>query len=188
MPKANELKRGSIVEIDGTPHIVEGLQIQTPSARGGASFYKVRFRNLSTKQKVDRTFKGDDALGSIDFGKREVLFSYRDGDAYVFMDTENYTEYVLQEADIEDEKAYLSEDLEGIRVLIADGKTLGIELPSTVALVVADCSPPIKGASATARTKPATLTTGLVVQVPEYLAPGELIKVDTRTGAFLGRT
>lgn len=187
MIRACDLKRGSIVEINGAPHTVEDLQIQTPSARGGASLYKVRFRNLTTRGKLDQTFKGDDQLEDVSFRKTEVQFSYTQGDRYVFMDLSDYNEIAMTEAELGEQKNYLAEDTEGIHALVSEGKLLGIELPSTVELDVADCGPSMKGASATARTKPATLTTGLVVQVPEYLSPGERIRVDTRTGKFLGR-
>ena len=187
MPKACELKRGSLVAIQGTPHLVEELQVQTPSARGGASLYKVRFRNLVTKQKLDQTFKGDDALPGMDVEHREVQFSYMQGDDYVFMDTEDYREIVFLADDLGDEKNYITEDLEGFLVLMSGERPLALRLPQTVVLEIVECSPSMKGSSATARTKPATLATGLVVQVPEYLAPHETIKVDTRTGKYLGR-
>ena len=185
--KASDLQNGSIVKLNGAPHVVEDLQVQTPSARGGASFYKVRFRNLATKQKTDRSFKGDDALEEVDFHRREVQFSYEDQGSFVFMDSEDYSEYSLNADDIADEKLYLTEDLEGIYALISDGKVLGLQLPPAVNIPISSCDPSIRGASATARTKPATLSTGLVVQVPEYISPEDTIRVDSRTGKFLGR-
>jgi elongation factor P len=187
MPKASELKRGSIVALSGTPHVVEDLQIQTPSARGGASLYKLRFRNLVTRQKEDRTFKGDDLLQDAPFEKRDVQFSYAQQGHYTFMDLEDYNEFTLSADEIEDQVPYLTTELEGIIALVSDGKVLAIELPPVVELEVTECGPSMKGASATARTKPATLCTGLVVQVPEYLAAGGIIRVDTRTGKFLSR-
>lgn len=187
MPKASELKRGSIVALSGTPHVVEDLSIQTPSARGGASLYKLRFRNLVTKQKEDRTFKGDEMLADAPFEKREVQFSYAQQGQYSFMDLEDYNEFTLSAEAIEDQVPYLTPDLESITALISEGRVLAIELPPVVELPVTECGPSMKGASATARTKPATLSTGLVVQVPEYLAAGEVIRVDTRTGKFLSR-
>lgn len=167
--------------------MVEDMTIQTPSARGGASLYKIRFRNLATKSKLDQTCKGDVIFKDVDFRKCEVQFSYVQGDSYVFTDLEDYSEFTLLAEDLGDAVDYLTEDLEGIRALVSDGKVLGIEVPPTVELKIEQCDPSIRGASATARTKPATLTTGLVVQVPEYLAPGEVIRVDSRTGKFLGR-
>ena len=187
MPKACDIKRGTLVDIQGAPHIVEDLQVQTPSARGGASLYKVRFRNLVSKQKLDQSLKGDDLLKPIEVEQREVQFSYMQGDDYVFMDTADYREITFTEEALGDEKNYITEDLEGIFVLMSDDRPLALRLPPTVTLEIVECSPSMKGASATARTKPATLSTGLVVQVPEYLSPHETVKVDTRTGKYLGR-
>lgn len=187
MPKACDLKRGMIVEINGAPHAVEDIFVQTPSARGGASLYKIRFRNLVTKQKDDKSLKGDDALKGVDFQRREVQFSYVDQDDYVFTDLSDYSEINLSVSMIDYERKFLSDGLEGITALIAEGRVLGIELPDVVELPISECGPPLKGASATARTKPATLTTGLVVQVPEYMAQGERIRVDTRTAKYLSR-
>lgn len=187
MPNARDLKKGDIVELNGAPHVLEDLTVTTPSARGGASLYRMRFRHLATKQKVDKTLKGDDVLGAVEFRKRAVQFSYQRGDRYVFMDLDDYSEIGITEHDIEDEKLYITEDMEGIQVLVSDGRVIGFELPPVAELKIEQCDPSMRGASATARTKPATLSTGLVVQVPEYLAPGEVIRVDTRTGEFLSR-
>ena len=187
MAKISDLKRGSIVLVEETPHVVEDLVIQTPSARGGASIYKIRFRSLTTKQKRDKTFKGEDVLPAVAFDRREVQYLYHQGDTYEFMDLADYSQFGLSAEDIADEVPYLVEDMEDIRALVADGKILGIELPPVVEMPVEQCDPSIRGASATARTKPATLPTGLVVQVPEYLSQGQVIRVDTRTGKFLSR-
>lgn len=187
MPKACDMKRGSIVAIDGTPHVVEELKISTPSARGSSSLYYFRMRNLGTKAKLDRTCKGDDMFQDCHFEKRSVQYSYVQGDVHTFMDLDDYSELAFNEEDIKDELQYITEDMEGIHALVSDGKSLGIELPPVAELEITECDPSMRGASATARTKPATLTTGLIVQVPEYLSSGEVIRVDTRTASFLGR-
>jgi len=187
MPKACDMKRGSIVSINGDPHSVEDLKISTPSARGSASLYHFRFRNLATKAKLDKTCKGDEMFGDCSFSKQAVQYSYAHGDQHTFMVLDDYSEVSFNEADIKDELQYITEDMEGIHVLVSDGRTLGLELPSVAELEIRECDPSMRGASATARTKPATLVTGLIVQVPEYLSPGEVIKVDTRSAAFLGR-
>ncbi len=176
-----------MVGLNGQPHVLEDLQVQTPSARGGASLYKLRFRNLVTKQKADRTCKGEDDFVGVELQRRDVQYSYGQADAYVFMDLEDYSEFSLNESDLEVERQYLVEGLEGIRALVSEGQVLAIELPDVVELDVVECEPSIRGATAAARTKPATLSTGLVVQVPEYLEQGETVKVDTRTGKFLSR-
>ncbi|MBT3293624.1 MAG: elongation factor P-like protein YeiP [Verrucomicrobia bacterium] len=187
MPKACDLKRGAIVAIDGAPHMIEALKISSPTARGSSSLYHFRLRNLGTRNKLDRTCKGDDMFTDCDFEKRAVQYSYAQGDLYTFMDLADYSEIVFNADDIAAELPYITEEMEGIQVLISDDKALGIELPSVATLEITECDPSMRGASATARTKPATLSTGLVVQVPEYLSPNEVIRVDTRSGAFLGR-
>ena len=187
MPKACDLKRNALVLLNAVPHILESLSVSTPSARGASSIYRFRFRNLVTKAKLDQTCKGEDAFEGAHVDKSEVQFLYSQADEFAFMDLESYDQFTLQRDDLGDQVNYLIEDMEEIRVLRSDGRVLCIEVPDTVVMQVVECSPSIKGASATSRTKPATLATGLVVQVPEYLSPDEQIKVDTRTGKFLSR-
>ena len=187
MVKACNLNKSSIIDIDGIPHVIENIQVQTPSARGGATLYKVRFRNVQTRQKVDQTFRGDDTLKEADFDQREVQYLYKSGDQYTFMDLTDYSQFELTEEEIGDAVSYLIDDMEGITALMSNEKVLGIRMPDTVEMEIVECDPSIKGASATARTKPATMSTGLVVQVPEYISQGEVIKIDTRTGSFLSR-
>jgi elongation factor P len=187
MTKASEFKRGTIVSLNDQPHVVEDLQVQTPSARGGASLYKVRLRNLVSKQKQDQTLRGEDEIPSVDVQRREVQYSYSQESTCVFMDLEDYSEYSLNESDLDHEMKFLAEGLEGITALLSEGRILAIELPDVVELEVIDCEPSARGATAAARTKPATLSTGLVVHVPEYMEPHELVRVDTRTSKYLSR-
>ena len=187
MAKASDLKKGSIIDIDGVPHTLETLSISTPTARGGASLYRMRFRNLVTHNKVDRSCKGDQSFPDIDFGRRDVQFSYENQGEYVFMDSETYEEIQLTEKELGDVRLYITEEMEGLQDEDREDSVLGIELPPVAILQITETSPSMKGASATARTKPATMSTGLIVQIPEYLANEEIIKVDTETGKFLGR-
>lgn len=187
MIKACDLKKSSVVEIDGIPHTVENIQLSTPTARGGNTIYRVRFRNVTTKAKVDKSYKGPDQLQEAYFDTTEVQYLYKEGDRYTFMDLENYEQFELFESDIEDSLPFLVEDMEGITALISDGKVLTIRMPATMEMEIVECPPSMKGASATSRTKPATLPTGLVVQVPEYIAPGETIKIDTEEKRYLSR-
>jgi elongation factor P len=185
--KACDLKKGMTVEIDGKPVLIREVLVQSPSSRSGNTLYKMRGRDLVEGYKVDKSFKGDDQLRDLELERRQVQFLYNDGVGYTFMDVETYDQYSFDAQAMEDDKLYLSDGLEGIMALIVEGKPQAIELPATVNLEITECAPSIKGASASARTKPATLNTGLVVQVPEYLAPGELIKVNTITGEFMSR-
>lgn len=187
MAKASDLKRGMVVDIDGVPHIVKNVDVKSPSSRGATTLYKVRFTNMKTGLKLDESLKGDDMFKEAELVRAKVQYSYKDGDNYVFMNAEDYTQYTLSAEDLEGQAEYLTESLEGIVVLLIDDAPLGIELPATVVLEVIETPPPIKGSSATARTKTARLSTGLEVQVPEYLETGELIKVNTETGKFSSR-
>ena len=184
---AKEIKRGTIVNHNGAPCLIEAVSVQTPSARGGATFYKFRARNLSTKQKVDITLRGGESLDAADFSRRPAKFIYADATHLHFLDQQDYNQYALAKEDLAEESKYLTEELEGVQALIYNEQCIGIRLPVAVELKITQCDPGIKGASATARTKPATLETGLVVQVPEYLTEGETIKVDTRSGEYLSR-
>ncbi len=187
MPKASELKKGMVVEINGDPHAVKQVEAKSPSSRGAATLYKVRFSNLKTGQKLDESYKGEDMLKDADCTRVQVQFSYVDGDAYTFMNMEDYSQYTLNRDEIADSVGYLSEGLDGIFALIMDEVMLGIELPQSVVLDIVETAPAIKGATATGRTKPAILSTGLEVQVPEYLEPGESIKINTGNGKFMSR-
>jgi elongation factor P len=187
VPKASELKKGMVVEINDAPHSVKQVEAKSPSSRGAATLYKVRFTNLKTNQKLDESYKGDDLLKDADCVRVPLQYSYLDGQTYIFMNMEDYSQYGLNADEIEDQHAYISEGLEDITGLVMDGALLGIELPQSVTMAVIDTAPGIKGATATGRTKPATLTTGLEVQVPEYLEVGEIIKVNTLTGKFMSR-
>ncbi len=184
---AKDMKRGDVLVYNGSPIIVENLQVQTPSARGAATLYKFRCRNLITKDKIDLKLKGTDTLDEADFRRREVTFSYADPSDVYFLDKENYETYNIAREDIADEMNYIKDGLEGIFALIYEERCVAVNLPVTVELLVTKCDPAARGNSATSREKPATVETGLTVMVPEYLEEGEIIKVDTRTGEFLGR-
>jgi elongation factor P len=184
---AKEIKPGTVVNYSDAPHMVESVTVQSPSARGSATLYKFRARNLVTKQKTDITLKGTDGLDDADFQRRGVTFMYADTDAAHFLDSGDYNQYAIRRDDMAAEMQYITEDLQGILALIYNGQCVGIQLPTAVDLKITECDPAVRGNSATSRTKPATLETGLQVQVPEYLKQGETIRVDTRTGAFLAR-
>lgn len=187
MPKASELKRGMVVEIDGMPYSVKQIDVRSPTSRGANTLYKVRFVNLKTTQKLDVTHKGEDFIKEADCVRVPVQFSYIDGENYVFMNSEDYSQYSLHQDELAEQLGYITEGLEGITALIMDDAILGIELPVSVALEIVETAPAIKGASASSRTKTAKLSSGLEIQVPEYLATGERIKVNTGTGKFMSR-
>ncbi|TWT77809.1 Elongation factor P-like protein [Posidoniimonas polymericola] len=184
---AKDIKNGTIVVYNEAPCLIEGIQVQSPSARGGATLYKFRARNVVTKNKVDITLKGTESLDDADFKKREVSVMYQDVEALHLMDTETYEQYALPLDDCANELQYMKEGQDGLLALIYNDECVGINIPATVELTIAQCDPGVKGNSATGRTKPLSLETGLQIQGPEYLKQGEVVKVDTRTGEFLGR-
>lgn len=185
--QAKEIKPGSVVVYEGDPVLMLAVQVQSPSARGAATLYKFRGRNLVSGQKIELTLKGPDSLDLADFQKREVSVMYRDSEQIHLMDSENYNQYSVDLNDISEQLPYLAEGLDGIRALIYNDGCVGLELPASIEMDITQCDPAVKGNSATSRTKPATLETGLVIQVPEYIKEGERIKVDSRTGEFLSR-
>lgn len=185
--KASELKKGMVLDIDGKRILVRALDVQSPSSRSGSTLYKVRGFDIVSKQKFEARFKGDEIIQIVEFGRRPVQFLYQDGDGCTFMDKETFEQYTLDIESLKEELQFLTEALEGVMAMIADEMILGIELPQTVTLEIIDTAPGMKAASSSARTKPATLTTGLIVQVPEYLTPGEIIKINTQTGEFISR-
>ena len=187
MATASELRRGGRVELDGEPYTVLDVHFQSPSARGAATLVKTRVRNLRTGNVFDRTFKAQDRIVEPQVELRAVQYLYTDDGGYHFMDAESYEQFALSADDLGDVASYLIEGLGGIRSVVYNDRVISIELPTTIALRVAQTDPAIKGATAQAQTKPATLETGLVIQVPAYLESGELVQVDTRDARFVGR-
>jgi elongation factor P len=187
MPKASDLKKGSVVELDGEVYVARQIDVRKPSARGASTLYRVRFFGVRDGKKLEQTLKSDDFVRDGDLTRRAVQFSYREGDMITFMDTENYSQYTLSADALENQIGYMTEDLEGMIAMLVDGEIVGVDLPQTVVLEITDSAPVIKGASAKARNKPAILSTGLEIQVPEYLDIGECVKVNTTNAKFISR-
>ena len=187
MPKASEIKKNAAIEYNGKVLIVRDITRSVPQGRAGGSLYRMRLYDVVTGGKVDETFKAEDMLNFAALSRRPSMFSYIDGDEYVFMDNEDYTPYNLNKDNIADEVLFINEETEGVAIIIVDDVPVGIALPSSVELVITETAPSIKGASASARTKPATLSTGLIVQVPEHISTGDKIKVNTEERKFMGR-
>src|SRR5690554_2617249 len=187
MPKASEIKRNQAVEYEGRVYFVKDIERSVPQGRAGGSLYRMRMYDVVTNQKLDETFKDTDMLNLADLVRRPVTFSYADGDEFVFMDAEDYTQYKLNKAAIEDELLFITEETEGVMAIVVSDSPVAIDLPPTVELIIQETDPSIKGGSATARTKPARLTTGLVVQVPEHISSGDRIRVNVEDRKFLSR-
>ncbi len=187
MPKANEIKKGQVIDFQGKILAVSLIDVQSPSARGAATLYKMRMKDIKTGQKVENTFTGDDMVTLADFQRRTLQFLFQDGEHYTFMDTEDYSQYMMDEDQLGESGEWLFDGLEGIMGMIVEDQLAAIELPQALVLTVSETNPAMKAASASARTKPATLNNGVVVQVPEYIVEGEEIKVNVETKKFMSR-
>lgn len=187
MPRACDLKKGNVVEINDEAYIVNHIDVKTPSARGAVTLYKVRFNNVKTKQKYEGSYKGNDLLNEVALQRKPVQYLYPEGNFHVFMDSVEYSQYMIAEEDIKDELVWLTDGMEGVVGMIIDDKMVSIEIPASLVFEISETAPGIKGASATARTKPALLSNGIEIQVPEYLESGEMIKVNTETRKFISR-
>jgi len=181
-----ELKRGDILEIDGDPWQMTEVLSQTPSARGASLLVKGKLRSLRTGQTLSKTWRGGETVTLAEVETRSAQFLYRQGDDFVFMDLESYDQFTLDAARVGDAASYMLDNLE-LRTVHFRGEVIAINLPLTVDVAVTETMPAIKGATAQAQLKPATVETGLTVQVPSYIEPGERIRVDTRDGRFVER-
>ena len=186
MVNVTELKRGDILEIDGSPWELTEVLSQTPSARGASLLVKGKLKNLRTGQTLARTWRGGETVDTVEVDTHTVQYLYRQGDEFVFMDLESYEQVGLPETLVGEAEGYMVENLE-LQTVEFQGRVIALKLPNTVELEVVDTAPPIKGATAQAQLKPATLETGIQVLVPPYLGTGERIKVDTRDGRFVER-
>lgn len=187
MPKASEIKKNAAIEYRGNTYIVRDIERSVPQGRAGGSLYRMRMYDVVTNSKIDETFKDSDMLNIADLTRKPVMFSYMDGDEYVFMDSEDYTLYNLNKESITEEALFFNESTEGMLVLVVDDVPVALDLPNSVELQVTETDPSIKGGSATSRTKPALLSTGLTVQVPEHISTGDMIKVSTEERKFMSR-
>jgi len=187
MPKASEIKKNSAVEYNKKTYIVRSIDRSVPQGRAGGSLYRMRMYDVVTGNKIDETFKDSDLLNLADLVRKAVVFSYIDGDEYVFMDTEDYTPYNLNKESIAEEILFINESTEGILVIIVDDIPVALDLPAHVELEVVETDPSIKGGSATSRTKPAKMSTGVTVQVPEHISTGDKIKINVEERKFMGR-
>ncbi|NRB40438.1 MAG: elongation factor P-like protein YeiP [Pseudomonadales bacterium] len=187
MPKASDIKKNAAVEYNGNVYIVRDIERSVPQGRAGGSLYRMRMYDVVNGTKIDESFKDSDMLNLADLSRKAATFSYIDGDEYVFMDAADYTPYNLNKDSIADEILFINEDTQGLEVIIIDETPVALQLPMMVELEIVETDPSIKGGSATARTKPAELSTGLIIQVPEHVARGDIIKINTEERRFMGR-
>jgi elongation factor P len=185
--KASEVKKGNVVEHEGTVYQVRDIERSAPTARGGNVTFRFTLYSIPGGRKFDLSLRADDDLKEMELTRRAANYSYKDGDAFVFLDAEDYTPYALDPDVVADSAAYIVESVEGYYVQLIDDAPVALQVPTSVALTIVDTAPELKGASATKRTKPAKLETGIEIQVPEYITTGEKVWVNTLTGEFAGR-
>ena len=185
--KAHEIKKGNVVEHNGTVYQVRDIERSSPQGRGGNVKFRFTLYSVPGGIKYDLSVGGDDELKEVELSRRMATFSYKDGEAFVFLDDEDYTPYTFDADVIGDDAGYIAEGLSGSYVQIIDDQPVALQLPQHVTLEVVETPPELKGGSATKRPKPAKLNTGLEIMVPEYVVNGERVLVNTTTGEFGGR-
>lgn len=184
MISTNDLKTGITVELDGEVYMVVDFQHVKPGK--GAAFVRTKIKNVKTGQTFERTFRAGEKLNRAIIERKTMQYLYNSGDVYYFMDTQTYEQLPLSADQIGDSIKWLKENTE-VMVMLYEGVTIGIELPTFVELEVTETEPGFKGDTATGGSKPAKLETGAIVQVPLFINTGDIIRVDTRSGEYLSR-
>ena len=185
--KAYDVKKGNVVEHNGTVYQVRDIERSSPQGRGGNVRFRFIMYSVPGGNKADVSFDSEDQLTEVELLRRQATFSYKDGEDFVFLDDEDYTPYTLEAATIGEAAGYITEGLTGTYVQIIDEQPVALQLPQHVTLEVVDTPPELKRGTATKRPKPATLSTGIEIMVPEYIVNGERVLVNTTTGEFGGR-
>jgi len=180
----NQFRNGMHIELDGSVWRIVEFQHVKPG-KGGA-FVRTKLKALESGAVVDRTFRAGEKFARVHTEVKSVQFLYDDGSEAHFMDETSFEQFGLPHADVADELAYLAPS-SSVQMLAVDGKPAGLQLPASVELAVTETEPAVRGDTVTNVTKPATLETGAVVQVPLFLNQGDVVKVDTRSGEYLGR-
>ncbi|NMB77238.1 MAG: elongation factor P [Myxococcales bacterium] len=179
-----EFRKGLKIEIDGEPFEIVEFQHVKPGK--GNAFVRTRLKNLSTGNVLERTFKSGDKVETPNLEEREMQYLYREGDNFYFMDNSNFEQLFIEKDKLQGGEKWLQENVK-VGVLFYNGQPLTVALPNFVELAVVSTDPGIKGDTAAGGTKPATLETGAIIQVPLFLKEGERIRIDTRTGAYVER-
>jgi elongation factor P len=180
----NDLKNGMALDLpEGLVTVIEFQHVKP--GKGGA-FVRTKLKNFRTGGVVEKTFRADEKVPLAVIDKREMQYLYREGDAYVFMDNDSYEQIHVDAKELGQAVRYLKEGDAAVLPMYQD-RIVGIELPAAVELTVTDTEPGVQGDRVSGARKPATLETGLVVQVPLFVEPGGRVKIDTRTGEYLAR-
>ena len=184
MVSAGDFRNGVTFEMDG--NVLQIIEFQHVNPGKGAAFVRAKVRNVITGSVIERTFNPSEKFPTAFVERKEMEYSYNDGDLYYFMDPESYELVPINESELSDNFKFVKENMV-CRILSYKGKVFGVEPPNFVELQVAKTDPGFKGDTATNTTKPATLETGAEVKVPLFIDEGEMIQIDTRTGEYMGR-
>ncbi|MBS3887165.1 MAG: elongation factor P [Dethiobacter sp.] len=184
MISTSDFKNGMSIEFDGDVFTIVDFQHVKPGK--GAAFVRTKLKNVKTGGVTERTFRAGEKVARAMMDRREMQYLYSAGDEYYFMDTETFEQMALRSEQLGNEVKFLKENM-NIGVVIYQEQVMGIELPVSVNLVVAETEPGIKGDTASGGSKPAKMETGLVVQVPFFINPGDVLRIDTRTSEYIER-
>jgi len=184
MISAGEFRNGITIEFEGEIYVIVEFQHVKPGK--GAAFVRTKVRNLVTGSLLEKTFRPSEKMPKAHIDRKDMQYMYNDGTLYYFMDAESFEQMEINASDVGDALKYVKEN-DHVKVMSHNGKVFGIEPPMFVELRVVDTEPGFKGDTATGATKPATVETGAVVSVPLFLNVDDVIKIDTRTGEYLGR-
>jgi len=184
MYSTGDFKKGLKIEIDGTPFVIVDF-LHVKPGKGGA-FVRTKLKNLMTGKVLDQTFRSGEKVKRPDLVEREMQYLYRDGDDFYLMDNQNYEQIALTAEQLGDAVLFLTENM-NVNVLFFNQQPVAVDLPTFVELEVAQTEPGVKGDTASGGSKPATLESGAVIQVPLFINEGERVKVDTRTGTYMER-
>ena len=184
MLSAGDFRKGITVEIDGKVYVIVDFQHVKPGK--GAAFVRAKIKNVVTGQVLEQTFNPSDKYENAHIERKEMQYSYQDGDLYYFMDMETYDMVPLNADKLGDDFRFVKEEML-CKILSYKGNVFSVEPPMFVELAVTETEPGFKGDTAQGTTKPATLETGAVINVPLFIDVGEVLKIDTRTGEYIGR-
>lgn len=184
MYESGDLRKGLKIEIDGDPHVIVQFEFSKPGK--GQALYKCRLKNMITGSQFDRTYRSDEKFKEANLEEHDMEYLYYDGTNYCFMNTSNYEQEFLTPEQVGDAINLLKENTV-CKVLFFDKRAIGLTLPNFVELKIDQAEPWAKGDTASGSTKPVTLETGHVLQVPPFINEGEMVKIDTRTGEYVER-
>ena len=184
MYEACDLRKGLKVEIDGDPHVVVVFEFVKPGK--GQALYKCKLKNMITGAQFDHTYRSGDKINEANLEERKMEYLYCDGDGYCFMDSSNYEQVFVPEQQVGDAVDLLKENTV-CDVLFFDDRPIGVSLPNFVELKVVEADPWVKGDTASGSSKPVTVETGYVLQVPPFIETGDVLKIDTRTKSYVER-